>query len=109
MVTLPGGVGYFFGIVNAAVHTLMYYYYYRSSFSKPSWGVVVTTLQLSQMVIGIVVATSWTIVFFYSGMCTCSVPYIFIFSSVGLYGSYFILFLNFYRKRYNKQSPVKKE
>jgi len=105
MIILPGGVGYVYGVVNTAVHTLMYFYYYLACYSKPSWGVIVTTLQLSQMVVGVVISVSWTVVFFTSGYCTCSVPYTFIFCSVGLYGSYFYLFLKFY---INKYSPTNK-
>jgi len=116
MVTLPGGVGYVFGTVNTAVHTLMYFYYFLSSIKRQSWGVIVTTLQLSQMFVGVMMGVSWSYVFFSSGYCNNSVPYIFILSSVSLYGSYFYLFLRFYRKKYNpnkkipqKQTATKKD
>ena len=109
MIVLPGGVGYVFGTFNTAIHTMMYYYYYRSSFKRQSWGVIVTTLQLSQMAVGVLMGVSWSVVFLTTGYCNCSVPYIFILSSVSLYGSYLYLFLNFYRKKYNSKPATKPE
>merc|ERR1712137_26493 len=101
MHTLPGGAGYVFSVTNSAVHSIMYWYYYRSACGKtPSWGQVVTVVQLFQMVVGVAVSGAWSIFYFTGTMCNCGFPLSFIVASVALYGSYFILFLQFYLNRY---------
>ncbi|KAL7068466.1 putative beta-ketoacyl-CoA synthase [Cryptosporidium serpentis] len=46
-------IGVYFCTINYIVHSIMYYYYYlTSSNKKPSWGVLITILQISQMIIG---------------------------------------------------------
>lgn len=100
VITLPGGVGYMFSIMNAGVHTIMYYYFYKAAIGKrPSWGQTVTIIQLSQMVVGVIFSATW-IVNYLDGVCKCDYAYSYFFSSVALYGSYFVLFLQFYYRRY---------
>jgi len=110
MVVQAGGVGYIFAIVNAAIHTLMYFYYFLSACGKtPSWGQFVTILQLAQMVVGIIASTSWSYFYLTGANCSCDYPREYMLSSCLLYGSYLLLFLQFYLGRYltNKQSSAK--
>lgn len=49
-----------FGTMNALIHTIMYYYYWQTSLGrKLTWGALLTKLQLSQMVFGILFVFSW--------------------------------------------------
>ncbi|KAL6045213.1 Elongation of very long chain fatty acids protein [Balamuthia mandrillaris] len=104
IIGLPAGM--VFGIVNAFVHTIMYFYYFLAAIGqRPWWGQYVTILQLSQMVVGLFTSGAWA--YFYLSGLPCPLqgggPYvhqIVILSSVALYGSYFYLFLSFYLKRF---------
>lgn len=101
--TSPGAV---FAGVNACVHSIMYYYYFLASTGrKPSWGKLVTIIQLTQMVIGISISVSWTYYYLTRDHCPMSNPNAYILSTSALYGSYFILFLNFYIQRYILVKP----
>jgi len=99
-------VGNIFGTVNAFVHTIMYMYYFLSCIGqKPWWGQYVTIIQLTQMVVGIISTSTWAY-YYLRGGCEVVYPYfdhageIVIVSSLLLYGSYFLLFLHFYNKRF---------
>lgn len=110
MNTLPGGVGYVFSIMNSAVHTIMYWYYYRTACGiKLSWGQVVTVVQLAQMVVGVAIAGLWTYFYLTGTECTCDYAIEYIIGSIVLYGSYYLLFLQFYTNRYfNSRNVAKK-
>lgn len=100
--TAPGAV---FGAVNAFVHSIMYFYFFLTSTGRrPSWGKLVTIIQLTQMVIGISISVCWTIYYFTEENCPMLHPNAYMLSSLALYGSYFALFLNFYIQRYGKKS-----
>jgi elongation of very long chain fatty acids protein 6 len=48
--------GFIFANVNALVHTFMYWYYYKATIGeKPTWGMALTLLQISQMFVGLFV------------------------------------------------------
>lgn len=95
----PGAI---FGAVNAFVHSIMYFYYFLASTgSRPSWGKLVTTIQLTQMVVGISISVIWTSYYLTEDHCPMGSPRAYMFSSLALYSSYFILFLNFYIQRYH--------
>lgn len=109
MNTLPGGLGYIFSIMNSAVHCMMYWYYYLAACGKRvSWAQAVTVLQLAQMVVGVVIASMWTYYYLTGATCHCSYPVAYILFSIALYGSYFILFLQFYLDRYLNRRRLKK-
>jgi len=111
----PGSV---FGSVNSFVHTLMYSYYFLASFGhKPWWGKYVTRIQLAQMVIGIATTSAWAYFHYltdlpcgfwspqahrisFYGYTPESVVFI---ATLGMYASYFALFLKFYLDRFSAE------
>ena len=65
------GVGVWFGIINAFVHTIMYYYYYLQLAAEkgkgPTWGHHITKVQMTQMVLGTLHASA----FVFPGLFSC--------------------------------------
>lgn len=104
-----------FAAMNFSVHAIMYYYYYlAASGRRPAWGKLVTVLQISQMVIGIVIVA---IGFYYSTHyapitymeakdaltplkvgCYTSRPNLYV--GAVIYLSYLLLFIKFFVDRY---------
>lgn len=102
----PIGPGVMFGTVNYFVHAIMYAYYaYRASGRNlPRWiARCITTLQLSQMFLGIY----WN----YLGVNElmkgnmCAMDYLNVKVAIAMYLSYAILFSNFYYWTYIKKKP----
>lgn len=95
--------GFFFGVINCAVHSIMYYYYYRMACNVYcSYSKVVTTIQIVQMAVGIAVTGLW-FHFHSEDAAKCrsfSDTTVILVSSVLLYGSYLVLFAIFYVNRY---------
>lgn len=107
-------------ILNLSVHVLMYYYYYRTSTgAKIWWKKYLTTMQIIQFIIDLVVIYSCTysyyIVTYTKGFLpnfgTCAGT-----ESAAAFGcailtSYLFLFINFYRITYKqkKQEQEKKK
>jgi len=101
--TSPGSI---FAVVNAFVHCIMYFYYFLASTGRrPSWGKAVTIIQLTQMVVGIAISVTFTILYFTEEDCPMGHPHAYMLSSLALYGSYFALFLKFYIQRYMSKKP----
>eukprot|EP01080_Neovahlkampfia_damariscottae_P000442 gene442-6855_t len=102
-------VGIVFIFVNALVHSFMYTYYFLMSIGyKPSWAKYLTIGQISQMVLG----TFLNVWFFYNKYiagihCNCDRPDLLVVACGLMFGSYFILFLQFYIKRYYKKRDAK--
>jgi len=99
-------LGIFFGVMNYVVHGYMYTYYTLASFGyRPSkWATSITMLQITQMVIGFVLALVGVYAKYTRPGCKWQNPsadgmYMFTMSLV-IYGSYFILFAKFYLDRY---------
>lgn len=100
---------HWFGCLNYTVHAVMYTYYglrawgYRlpSSLAK-----AVTTLQLSQMFVGIFVNG----VAFHATLFgeACTFYWDIFYLAVAMYISYAILFMNFFYQRYIRKAPRKK-
>lgn len=94
--------------INFTVHTLMYgYYAFRAmKFKIPKWvNVVITTLQLSQMVWGV-----YLNVFVFMAKNagkSCAVSYNNVYWSFFMYFTYFLLFFNYFYHAYLKKSPTK--
>jgi len=103
--TAPGSI---FACVNAFVHCIMYFYYYlAASGRRPRWGKFVTIIQLTQMVVGIAISVTFTVLYFTKDECPMIHPHAYMLSSLALYGSYFALFLKFYIERYSgKPAPT---
>jgi hypothetical protein len=104
--------GWYFATINSGVHTIMYFYYYRSACGvRLTYDRLITTLQLTQMVVGVAVTGFWAY-FHYSAngatACPCAHGDVAMASAIVIYGSYFLLFLSFYLSRYvNKAAKVK--
>ena len=95
--------GHWFAAVNALVHSVMYTYYVlkASGFRIPS--VVaksITILQLAQFAFGLVIlmAGAWA----YANHYPCGMNGTHLVAGCIMYGSYFLLFLNFFYHRYIK-------
>lgn len=102
ILTPPGAI---FGVVNAGVHCIMYYYYFLHACGRrPNWGILVTIVQLSQMVVGIGTASTWSYYYLTGVLCPMDHPNAYMLSSIVLYGSYFALFLQFFINRYMNPS-----
>lgn len=96
--------GLYFCAMNYAVHALMYFYYYLAAIGmRPSWDIVVTALQISQMFVGICICAA---VYVYQqpgpdGVPSfCDVTPSNFTSALIMYGSYFALFVAFAVDRY---------
>jgi len=104
--------GFIFIIVNACVHTFMYYYYFETDRGNhPSWNKYLTQFQIGQMFVGIAVNFVWIFVFVLGKfdlfrICTCDRPWLVIISGGIMYGTYLYLFLMFYLDKYDPR-PVK--
>ncbi len=102
--------GFTFGIINATVHTIMYWYYYRAACGvKLTYDKFITTIQIVQMVLGLVVIGVWTL--FWATATPerpvpCDSPHLVIASATIMYGSYFYLFYSFYRRRYSSTATA---
>lgn len=103
--------GWYFSSVNSAVHTIMYFYYYRSACGvRLTYDKVITTMQLAQMVFGVLVTSTWAVLHYVvkDGHITCPCEHAgsAMLLALAIYGSYFGLFLSFYIKRYRKAAKA---
>lgn len=93
--------GFCFGIVNAFVHTIMYFYYFLTELGcRPSWAFAITAIQIAQMVVGIVLNTMWAYLWLSGKKCECTGPKKVLIYTLVMYGSYLYLFVVFFLKRY---------
>ena len=101
--------GIYFIAMNFTVHAIMYGYYALKAVGLwprfiPSW--IITILQLSQMIVGIVVSIM-TYKFEHVDKRPCSVSYVSATSGAIMYFTYFILFLQILAKTLTKGMPKK--
>ena len=98
-------IGYFFGAMNYSVHVVMYSYFAIKAFGfhVPSKvALMVTILQISQMFGGLYINyISYKL--FRSGRNDCWFNWNMLYSGIAIYGSYAILFMHFFYKRYVAQ------
>lgn len=96
-------VGSIFGCINSFVHTFMYFYFFLTSCGyRPSWGKLITIMQITQMLLGIGASSLWSYYYLFGDFCPVySEPSVWFAATLALYGSYFYLFYQFYKKRYN--------
>ena len=102
--------GHWFAAINLGVHSVMYTYYMLKSMKihVPSRvALVITLLQLTQFVVGLVIVINGTYLFINN--LPCGVQRAHLTAGFLMYGSYFILFLNFFYNRYVKAKPKKKD
>mmetsp|Transcript_16804 Transcript_16804/g.23934 ORF Transcript_16804/g.23934 Transcript_16804/m.23934 type:complete len:297 (+) Transcript_16804:249-1139(+) len=108
--------GFFFTVMNYAVHAIMYGYYYLTSAKlKPKWfnAVYITYAQIAQMFAGVAI----TLASFYyyltekrsEGEDKCFVGRNNTIAAIVMYGSYLLLFVQFFFRRYRKNRADKKE
>jgi len=115
-VMVAAALGNHFGIINAFVHTVMYFYYFLTSIGqRPSWGKWVTILQLVQMVYGLTLTICWTYFYLTRNDCVLikydGIPAnedALMVASLLLFGSYFILFLRMYLNRFSGDGDAKR-
>ena len=98
-------IGWYFAIINSGVHTIMYFYFYRAACGvRLTYDKLVTTVQLSQMIAGVFITALWAILHYIikNGKynCPCKLAEYAMVAAFIIYGSYFLLFLSFYLKRY---------
>jgi elongation of very long chain fatty acids protein 6 len=97
--------------MNYAVHAVMYFYYFLMAVHrKPKWfkPVWITVAQISQMFLGCVVTGMGVYLLLIEKPDGCSLTGPNILPSIVMYGSYLILFLQFFVKRYALR-PAKKK
>jgi hypothetical protein len=100
-------VSLYFGCINAAIHTVMYFYYFLTTpFLKVPryylrWNFYLTLAQIGQMILGILLTTVWAVRKFIKGdNCYCENPNILLVSCIVMYSSYLYLFVKFLIQRY---------
>lgn len=96
-------IGPWFTNMNLCVHSVMYSYYAAKAYGmrvSSHAALFITMLQLSQMMFGVVVSvTAYTA---YVSGAECALNLKVFYSSVFIYGTYAILFANFFYNRYLK-------
>ena len=88
---------------NAIVHSIMYYYFAMTmGFGwRFWWAKYLTHLQIFQMVVGIATVCSWSYQFFVENIdCRCQQPTEIMTSCFFMYGSYLVLFVQFFIEKY---------
>jgi len=114
---LTNPVSPIFAAMNYGVHAMMYgYYFLKAVGKKPKWmnPMYITSAQIVQMVAGIV-ATSFGIYFYIENQLsirrgmedTCTVNGVSLVAATVMYGSYLVLFVQFFTKRFS--TPVKRK
>eukprot|EP00536_Pseudo-nitzschia_multiseries_P005136 jgi/Psemu1/189755/e_gw1.93.151.1 len=103
--------GIIFCVMNYAVHAIMYFYYFLMAVKcKPKWfnSMYITVSQISQMVVGVIVTIlGFVLPPFFDGKCHIKKE-----NNVAaliMYGSYLLLFLQFFFKRYSVQGGKKEK
>lgn len=96
--------GFVFIVVNAFVHTIMYFYYFLSETGRRpgnSVAMMITVIQILQMFIGIAtVVYNWYMTTILGIDCACNEKGIIYISCAIMYGSYLFLFMKFFLNRY---------
>ena len=109
--SLSTASGLWFSAVNFAVHSVMYSYYFlrAASIRVPSQvALIITVFQILQMFLGLFI----NIIVFYQRIVLenpCNANRFSIYMGLVVYGSYAILFMNFFIKRYLLKGKGKEE
>ncbi|CAG0885957.1 unnamed protein product [Darwinula stevensoni] len=101
--------GAWFSVMNGGVHTIMYFYYFLRALkiSVPrGFMMFITISQIAQMVFGMMLCGYITYTKMLGYPCNMSNPILT--SAVLMYLSYFVLFVDFFRKTYRKPQAVLK-
>lgn len=108
--------GIIFCVMNYAVHAIMYFYYFLMAVKcKPKWfnSMYITVSQISQMVVGVIVTVLGIVLPPIYGK-ECHIKKENNMAALIMYGSYLLLFLQFFFQRYavkgsKKEKTTKKE
>jgi len=96
--------------VNSAIHVIMYWYFYRvESGAKLWWGFILTALQIMQMIAGLVANAFFAYYRLQGNKCSSDWGVLTFSLSYSIIGSYFVLFVLFFRKRWLMKREVRKE
>ena len=101
------GPARYFCFINFTIHSLMYSYYALKAlkFPVPKWiNVVITLLQLFQMMVGVFI--NFMIVVYQSKGLMCNLSTLIVMTFI-MYGSYFVLFAHFFHTAYMKPKTSK--
>lgn len=105
-VVFKNSLGMFFGLINAIIHSFMYYYYFRTAQGhKIWWAKYLTIAQLTQMAFGIAFLCIWIFYWNQGLTCSSSSPQVTVGSGLIMYGSYFVLFYNLFTWKYSAKKP----
>ena len=101
--------GIFFVVMNYSVHSSMYFYYFlMATKMRPKWlnPMIITTFQISQMIVGVVVTLLGF--YYFSTDESCMIEKENNTAAFVMYGSYLFLFMQFFVGRYYKIARKKK-
>eukprot|EP00440_Ansanella_granifera_P000526 gb/GFBE01000571.1/.p1 GENE.gb/GFBE01000571.1/~~gb/GFBE01000571.1/.p1 ORF type:complete len:332 (+),score=56.89 gb/GFBE01000571.1/:1-996(+) len=107
--------GLYFTAMNYSVHAIMYFYYFLAGVmaKPPKWALLVTILQLAQMIVGIIVTCSHMSFMLSKNPATCDGHLPNLQAALAMYASYFLLFAKFFVERYclkrTGEKPGKKQ
>eukprot|EP00696_Hemimastix_kukwesjijk_P002067 gnl/Hemi2/12527_TR4271_c0_g1_i1.p1 gnl/Hemi2/12527_TR4271_c0_g1~~gnl/Hemi2/12527_TR4271_c0_g1_i1.p1 ORF type:complete len:282 (-),score=83.76 gnl/Hemi2/12527_TR4271_c0_g1_i1:82-927(-) len=99
-VQLP--VGNLFGVMNAGIHSVMYFYYFLDACGhRPSWGRFLTWAQTTQMFVGLFLSSLWAFWHLAGEACTLyrGEAWLVISATSVMYGSYLYLFAVLLKKK----------
>lgn len=102
----------FFVVMNYSVHAIMYGYYFLMAMKmKPKWfnAMFITTAQISQMVVGVMVTLAAFYYYKYDEQDDCHIEYQNTVAAFLMYGSYLFLFAQFFIRRYFKVKTTKQK
>lgn len=104
-------LGFYFSIINATIHSFMYFYYFLTCIGiRPHWDIFLTIAQIAQMCIGLIAVSVWAVRYLvWDEKCACKNPPLLMISCVIMYGSYLYLFAQFFINRYIRQSHKTKK
>ena len=103
----PAGI--LFVVMNYFVHAIMYFYYFLMAAKwKPKWfhPVYITTLQITQMIVGVMATILSNNLFFIKQSQNCFLDRSNTIAALIMYGSYLILFFQFFLGRYSSSSSI---
>jgi len=100
VVEMPTGI--YFAAMNYTVHAIMYFYYFLAAVlpKPPKWARLVTVVQITQMVVGIVITLTHLDKLTYRKVPNCDGHIPNLAGCLCMYASYFILFAQFFAGRY---------
>jgi hypothetical protein len=105
--------GLTFCVMNYGVHAVMYFYYFLMAVSKKKikWAMLITSLQISQMIVGVIVTLIGVYISTVSPSTDCWLSKENNWAAFVMYGSYLVLFLEFFIARYfgRKSNKAKAE